>query len=94
MYLFDMLAYGDSRSADAMRYTDGLQLVLTDNARLFGTVAAVPPHLRNTEIRTPGYVAAKLKALTAESLAQALGDVLDQRQRAAILARRDLLLGR
>jgi hypothetical protein len=94
MYLFDMLAYGDSRSADAMRYTDGLQLVLTDNARLFGTVAAAPPHLRNTEIRVPSYVAAKLEALTAESLAQALGDVLDQRQRAAILARRDLLLGR
>ena len=93
MYLFDVLAYGD-RSADSMRYTDGLKLVLTDNARLFGATRAAPPYLRNTEVRTPGSVKAKLEALTADSLAQALGDVLDQRQLAAILARRDLLLER
>jgi calcineurin-like phosphoesterase family protein len=94
MYAFDVLGYGDSRSADAIRYTDGLQLVLADNARLFAATTTMPPHLRNAEIRVPNYLAAKLAALSAESLAQTLGDVLDERQRGAILARRDLLLGR
>ena len=95
MYVFDVLAYNEGRSSQAMRYLpEGGQLVLTDNGGLFGTAVRKPAYLRAAELELPGRLAARLETLTPESLARDLGDVLDERQRAAILARRDLLLGR
>ena len=95
MYAFDVLAFNEGRHSESMRYLpEGGQLVLTDNGDLFGTAVRRPGYLRDAELELPGRLAARLEALTPDVLARQLGDVLDEQQRAAILARRDLLLGR
>lgn len=95
MYAFDALAANEGRARDAIGYrADSLQLVLTGNAALFGTRRDLPAYLRSAPIAIPPYLAAGLARLDAPLLEQHLGDVLDARQRAAILARRDRLLAR
>jgi hypothetical protein len=93
MYVFDALAYNEGRSRQSVRYRrDGLQLVLTDNRRMFGTQSERPPYLRAQAIEIPEYLEARLASLTAEVLTERLRDVLTERQLAALLVRRDLLL--
>ncbi len=93
MYAFDWLAGNPGRSRDEIRYVpEGWRLVLTGNRRLFGLGTDAPTYLRATRIEIPGRLGARLKNLSTELLATELGDVLDERQRGAILARRDRLL--
>jgi hypothetical protein len=95
MYVFDVLTYSEGRRSESMRYaTEGGQLVLAESSGLFRTEVRKPAYLRNPTPEVPGHLGRRLEALTPESLARDLGDVLDGPQRAAILARRDLLLGR
>jgi hypothetical protein len=93
MNVFDWLAGNPGRMRDEIRFvTEGWRLVLTGNRRLFGLGTDEPVYLRTAQIEVPGYLGARLKALNAELLGAQLGDVLDERQRAAILTRRDRLL--
>jgi hypothetical protein len=95
MYVLDALAHNEGRSAASMRYVPpSWQLVLTDNRRMFEIHRGLPVYLRTVAIEVPGGLAERLETLTEELLAQRLGDVLDERQRTAILARRDNLLAR
>jgi hypothetical protein len=94
IYVFDVLTYNDGRRAESVRYVpESGQVVLADHDGLFGTAARKPGYLRDTALEVPGHLRQRLEALTPESLARDLGDVLPERQRTAILARRDLLLG-
>jgi hypothetical protein len=92
MYAFDALAHHDARSPESVRYGEGLQLALTENTAAFGTRTDRPEHLRGVVIDVPPDLRARLSSLTPDVLDERLGDVLDQRQRAAILTRRDRLL--
>jgi hypothetical protein len=93
MYAFDVLAHNEGRAPAAMRYDAGSwQLLLTDNRGLFGTGTERPPYLRDARIEIPESLGTRLGQLDRAVLAERLGDVLDDRQRAAILERRDRLL--
>jgi hypothetical protein len=91
--LFDALAGAEPREPGALRYVAGVwQLALTRNGRLFSASNTLPEHLRSAPIRLSPSIAARLEALSADSLAAELGDVLDERRRNALLVRRDRLL--
>jgi hypothetical protein len=93
MYAFDVLAGAEARPPSGARYmVPSWQLVLTENRRMLGTDPDPPAHLRGVRIDLPAGLAQRLAALTEETLAARLGDVLGERQRAALLARRDNLL--
>jgi hypothetical protein len=93
MYAFDVVAHNEGRSPASMRYSpDNWQLVLTDHRELFDTGTELPEYLREVRIEIPAYLETRLARLDAAVLAERLGDVLDERQLAAILARRDRLL--
>jgi hypothetical protein len=93
MYAFDMLTHNEGRTPAGMRYEPGSwQLVLTDNRALFGTSAEPASYLRDVRIEIPERLVTLLGRLDRAGLADQLGDVLDDRQRAAILTRRDRML--
>jgi hypothetical protein len=93
MYAFDMLAHNEGRTPAGMRYEPGSwQLLLTDNHGLFGTGAEPAAYLRDVRIDIPERLVMLLGRLDRAQLAERLGDVLDDRQRGAILTRRDRML--
>jgi hypothetical protein len=59
---------------------------------MFGTQSDRPAYLREARIEIPPYLEQRLESLSAELLAEKLSDVLGERQRAAVLARRDQLI--
>jgi calcineurin-like phosphoesterase family protein len=92
-YVFDTLAGSEGRTPGELRYTPASwQLALTGNRRLFGTSTGVPSYLRSQSLEISPRLRQRLQALDAQTVAAALGDVLDARRVQAVLARRDLLL--
>ncbi|HEX5047627.1 MAG TPA: metallophosphoesterase [Gammaproteobacteria bacterium] len=92
MYVFDSLARHEGRLPAGIRYEpSSWQLVLVDNRDSFGAGADLPKYLRDVRIDVPEWLASRLEQLDRAALAESMGDVLDERQRAAILARRDRL---
>lgn len=94
MYVFDALVHQDARTPESLRYGEGLALALTGNRTAFGTRTDRPEYLSGVMIDVSPGLAARLSSLTADRLDEQLADVLEPRQRAAILARRDRLLGK
>jgi hypothetical protein len=93
MYVFDALSGSEPRQRAQLRYSPGSwQLALVGNGGLFPTDGKLPNHLREAPIRLSSGLAARLETLTPALLDAELGDVLDERQRAAILERRDGLI--
>lgn len=93
MYLFDALIYNLGRSLDRMLYsTDIWQLILVDHSDAFGTAKRRPRHLAKVPLDVNPSWRSALETLNEAQLTEELGDVLDERRRKALLARRDALL--
>ncbi|HTO97728.1 MAG TPA: hypothetical protein VMK66_11840, partial [Myxococcales bacterium] len=94
MYAFDGLIGNPGRTPERVLYDAAdWMLFLTGHGRAFGTGKALPSHLQAHPPRPGAEMRRRLLALDAASLARAVGDLLDEGERAALLARRDLLLG-
>jgi len=93
MYVFDALIFNEGRSLQRMLYSpDRWQLVLVGHDRAFSTKRGMPRHLQSLTLAIGDAWTSALTSLTEEVLEQSLGDVLDKRQRRALLARRDKLI--
>jgi hypothetical protein len=95
MYVFDALIGNEGRTRDRILYDAAeWMLLLAGHEQAFGTGKALPRHLRESVPQPGPEMRRRLALLDKASLTQALGDLLDDRERSAILARRDALLRR
>ena len=93
MYAFDALIGNEGRTRERMLYDAAeWMLLLTGHEQAFGTSKALPRHLRESVPRPGPEMQRRLAMLDQAALMQAVGDVLKDRERSALLARRDLLL--
>jgi hypothetical protein len=93
MYAFDALTGNEGRTRDRILYdTAEWLLLLTGHEQAFGTGKTLPRHLRAAPPRPGPEMRRRLALLDKATLTQALGDLLNDRERNALLARRDLLL--
>jgi len=93
MYAFDALIGNEGRTSDRLLYDGEWTLLLTGHDRAFGPSRALPAHLRPRPPRPGPELRRRLSALDAAALSRIAGDLLTERERAALLARRDALLG-
>jgi hypothetical protein len=91
MYAFDALIGNEGRTRERILYDGDWMLLLTGHEQAFGNVA-LPQHLRAAAPQLGQEMRRRLATLDKAVLAQTLGDLLKDRERSAILARRDLLL--
>lgn len=92
MYAFDLLTLNPGRTAETLRYRNGLSnLVLVGHAEAFGPRRGLPAAL-DVELALPPPLVAALRGLDEQTLESSLGDRLAPRQIRALLARRDALL--
>jgi hypothetical protein len=93
IYAFDTLIGNGGRTADSVVFdSDDWFVYASSHDRAFDSSRGLPVYLR-ARPPTPGAeVRRRLQALDASSLQAALGDLIDARERAAILQRRDTLL--
>ena len=93
MYAFDALTGNEGRTRDRILY-DAAEwlLLLTGHEQAFGTGKALPRHLRAAPPQPGPEMRRRLALLDKATLTQALGDLLNDRESTALLARRDLLL--
>ena len=68
-------------------------LLLTGHDRAFGTDRGLPKHLEARPPQPGAEMRRRLAALDGAALERAVGDLLGDRERSAVLARRDALLG-
>ena len=94
MYAFDAVIGNEGRSPERILYdASDSMLLLTGHDRAFGTSNALPAFSQARPPRPGPELRRRLATLDATSLAQAVGDLLTDPERAALLARRDALLG-
>jgi hypothetical protein len=93
MYAFDALIGNEGRTQDRILYdASEWMLLLTGHEQAFGSSKALPAYLK-TKPPSPGpELRRRLGALDEARLTSALGDLLSERERKAVLARRDTLL--
>lgn len=92
MYAFDALIGNEGRTRERILYDADWMLLLTGHEQAFGTSKALPRHLSAPVLQLGPEMRRRLSMLDANALAQALGDLLKDRERSAVLARRDSLL--
>ncbi len=93
MYVFDTLISKDVRTQQEILYDgEAFKLFLSGHGNAFGTRGGKPRYLKEVEVTVGPAWREALAALNAELLEAELGDVLDARQRRAVLKRRDELL--
>lgn len=92
MYAFDALIGNEHRTRDRILYDGDWMLLLTGHEQAFSTSKALPGHLRSPVLQLGPEMRRRLAMLDQPMLEQALGDLIDERERSALLARRDLLL--
>jgi hypothetical protein len=91
MYAFDALIGNQGRTNERILYDGDWMLLLTAHEQAFGTGKALPSQLR-TVLQLGPEMRRRLSMLDKAALAEALGDLLKDRERSAVLARRELLL--
>ena len=95
MYAFDALIGNEGRTSDRVLYdASSWMLLLTGHDRAFGASKALPPHPQAQPPNPGPEMRRRLATLDATSLARAWGNLLPNRDRVALLARRDALLGK
>lgn len=93
MYALDTLTGNEARTAASILYdADNGMVYATSFARAFGQGKGLPAWLRARPPNPGQELRRRLALLDAAGLAKALGDLLDENARKAILARRDALL--
>lgn len=93
VYAFDALIGNEGRTEERLLFDASEWLVIvTGHDRAFGTGKAFPAYLKARPPAPGPELRRRLGRLDEASLAAALGDLLDARERRALLARRDALL--
>lgn len=92
MELFDRLIYNTDRTQENILYTQDWRVALIDHSRSFRTTLGIPATVREVSLAAAPGFARHLAELDREKLEQALGELLDDRQIWALLARRDQML--
>lgn len=94
MYAFDALIGNAARTHERILYDNDWMLLLTGHEQAFGRGKTLPGHLRAPVLQLGPEMRRRLSMLNKAALAQAqaLGDLLNDRELSAVLARRDLLL--
>lgn len=93
MYIFDALIYNEGRVPTSMAYSpENWQLMSMGHGQAFGTNRGRPRFLADVPLTLTGTWVQSLSAMTDETLAANLGEVLSKRQIAALGKRRDKLL--
>ena len=92
MYAFDALIGNQGRTRERILYDGDWMLLLTGHEQAFGTGKALPRHLQAPVLHLGPEMRRRLAMLDKAALTQALGDLLKDRERNALLARRDSLL--
>ena len=93
MYIFDSLIHNGGRLPVNMVYSpDNWQLILAGHSNVFANSKSRPAYLKDAQLDFSSYWVRALQELDEEALREQLGDVLDKRQIAALLKRRDGLL--
>jgi hypothetical protein len=94
MYAFDALIGNEGRTRERILYdVSDWMLQLTGHDRAFGTDRSLPKHLEARPPQPGAEMRRRLAALDGAALERAVGDLLGERERSAVLARRDGLLG-
>ena len=68
------------------------RVLVTGHAQAFGTSKSLPAYLKTRPASPGAEMRRRLAALDEAALAKTLGDLLNEKQRKALLERRDLLL--
>lgn len=93
MYVLDTLIGIDVRAAETVHYDPATWLIyLTGHQDAFPTWQRLPRYLAERVVTIPVLLAERLASLSADTLEDTLGSYLNDRQRRALLARRDLML--
>ncbi len=93
MYAFDALAGNEGRTQDRILYdASEWTLLLTGHEQAFGSGKALPAYLKARPPAPGPEMRRRLAALDDARLDAALGDLLSERARKALLARRDAVL--
>ena len=93
LYSFDTLVGNEARRAASIIYdADEWLVYATSFTHAFGTSRGLPDYLRDQPPMPGAELRRRLAALDETGLSTVLGDLLDARQRGAILRRRDTLL--
>jgi hypothetical protein len=93
VYAFDGLIQNEGRTLDTIHHDRRTwRLASSGHQQSFGRSRTLPAYLSATPRRLPTGLAEAFERLDAASLGERLGDVLNDRQRQALLARRDLML--
>jgi hypothetical protein len=94
MYLFDALVYNPGRPPTSMLYNrENWQVMLSGFDASFATRGGMPRYLEKAPLTVTGEWRRQLERLDESVLNDALGESLDSRRQAALLKRRDHLLG-
>ncbi len=93
VYAFDTLIGVDRRSPDSLLYdANAWTVFVTAHHRAFETSNTLPSYLEARPPQPGAEIRRRIGALDKEALAALIGDLTDERQRRAILQRRDRLL--
>jgi hypothetical protein len=93
VYAFDALIGNDRRSPESLLYdADAWTVLVTAHDRAFETANALPSYLAARPPQPGAELRRRIGALDKQGLDTLLGDLTDERQRRAILQRRDRLL--
>lgn len=93
MFVFDALINNAGRFQTTIRYSvDNWQLFSVEHGRAFGTGRGFPPHIQLETLVISDRWRDALRSMTDDVLADELGELLDNRQIAALERRRDSLL--
>jgi len=93
MYDFDALIGNEGRSKERILYdASSWMVLLTGHDRAFGTGKGLPSHLEAHPPQPGAEMKRRLTALDAAALERSVGELLTERERSALLARRDRLL--
>jgi hypothetical protein len=93
VYAFDTLIGNEGRAAESLLYDSDTWFVFaTAHGQAFGTSRGLPAYLKTRPPAPGAEIRRRLSALDEAGLQVALGDLIDDRARKAILLRRDALL--
>jgi hypothetical protein len=93
MYAFDALIGNQARTRERILYDAAeWNVLLTGHDRTFGTSNALPPQQQARAPQVGPEMQRRLATLDASLLERTVGDLLNDRERSALLARRDALL--
>lgn len=93
MYAYDALIGNEGRTQDRILYdATEWMLLLTGHGHAFGTSRSLPAYLEAAPLSPGSELRRRLGALDDSMLETALGDLLSERERKALLARRDVVL--